>query len=98
MSPALPESAETASLPRDAPLPGLRSQLARILKVLKRTPRLFARRGLADSLFEHPARRECIWTFLFQRNSDGDSAHYIVEFEVPFRAEQMTVVAVDTGR
>jgi hypothetical protein len=33
---------------------------------------------------------------LFQRNGDGDPAHHIVELKVPFRAEQMTVVAADT--
>ena len=35
---------------------------------------------------------------LFQRNGDGDPAHHIVELKVPFRAEEMTVVAVDTDR
>ena len=35
---------------------------------------------------------------LFQRDGDGDPAHHIVELKVPFRAEQMTVVAVDTSR
>jgi hypothetical protein len=32
----------------------LRSRVAQRLNVPKRTPRLFARCGLADSLFEHP--------------------------------------------
>jgi len=36
-------------------------------------------------------------TSLFKRNGDGNPAHHIVELKVPFRAEPMTVVAVDTG-
>jgi hypothetical protein len=34
-----------------------RSRIAQKLNVPKRTPRLFARCGLADGLFEHPALR-----------------------------------------
>ena len=33
----------------------------------------------------------------FQWNGDGDPAHHIIELKVPFWAEQVSVVAVDTG-
>lgn len=33
----------------------------------------------------------------FQWNGDGDPTHHIIELKVPFGAEQVPVVAVDTG-
>ena len=42
------------------------------------------------------ARRARLARTSFQRNSDGNPPHYIVELKVTFRTEQMTVVAVDT--
>ncbi len=46
-SPACPESAKTASSPRDAPSPGRRSQLARILNVPRLENKLSRQLGRA---------------------------------------------------
>ena len=48
ISPARAESAKTAFSPRDASFPMRRSRIAQKLNVPKRTPRLFARCGLAE--------------------------------------------------
>ncbi len=57
-SPARPESAKTASSPKDAPFTWLCSRIAQRLNVPNRTSRLFARCGRAGH-FEHPASRSC---------------------------------------
>ncbi len=36
-------------------------------------------------------------SLLFQWNGDRDPTHHIIELKVPFWAEQVPVVAVDTG-
>ena len=51
---ARPESAKTAFSLRDASFLMRRSRIAQKLNVPKRTPRLFARCGLAERPFEHP--------------------------------------------
>ena len=59
-SPARPESAKTASSPKDAPFTWLCSRIAQRLNVPKRTSRLFARwAAVRAGHFEHPASRSC---------------------------------------
>src|SRR4029078_12559592 len=51
----------------------------------------------SDPRRSRSSSRPCPLDTLFQRNSDGDPTHHIVELKVSFRTEPMAVVTIDTG-